>query len=129
MSLPKGITITHTDGSTYITGTRGRRPSWLETHPDFIKLVNENPVEVVETKVIIKKDGLTFWKWNGGNVQCIVAANDSVNAVRLLGKRFRNFPVSGNEFKVLWKETDALEDVKVSGVYELKNDAWVCVAG
>jgi hypothetical protein len=128
MSLPKGIVITNSDGNTYVTGTRGRKPAWVESHPDYLKLVNESPVVETTKEVKLNDEGLLFWKWNGGNVRCIVAALSSLAAIRLLSKRFTHFPVSGNEFNALWKRTEALEDVKDAGVYELKDNAWVCTA-
>lgn len=127
MSMTKGVVITGTDGQVWVSGSRGKPPAWVSNHPDYIKLKSEMPQDTVK-KEVKSDEGLKFWKWSGSSTKdrCVVAAFDPINAVKLLARRFKMFPVTASEFSTLWKSTPALEDVKVPGVYELKDSTWVC---
>lgn len=122
--LPKGITFTHSDGSTYTTGTRGKPPKWLKDHPEYIKLLEATPATQVapsSSKAPSDPNKLRCWRWNDqdGLPQhiCFVAAHNPHEAMKLLNKRFQ-FPVTHNEFNVMWKEIELAESISTPGVYE-----------
>lgn len=120
--LPKGITFTHSDGSTYTTGNRGKPPKWLKDHPEYIKLLETTPTtQVAPSSPKTTSNHLRCWRWNDqdGLPQhiCMVAANDPHEAMKLLNKRFQ-FQVTHNEFNVMWKEIDLAESISTPGVYE-----------
>lgn len=120
--LPKGITFTHTDGSTYTTGNRGKPPAWLKSHPEYIKLLETTPATPNPSKPLeVAPSGLKAWRWNDQDGLpmhiCVVVARDIHEAIRILNKRFQ-FPVGSHEFTLMWKEITPSESMLTPGVYE-----------
>lgn len=126
MSLPKGLTFTHSTGATYTTGNRGKPPSWLYEHPDYTKLLETTPM--AKAIITVTDNALKFWKWSdqvgedGFKAKvgiCIVAAENANHAMQILSRRFPRNPVYPNEFALLWKQFESDGSIKTPGVYEL----------
>jgi hypothetical protein len=129
--LPKGVTFTHSDGSTYTTGKPGKPPKWLYEHPEYIKLLETTPSPIQKAITTVSDTALKVWKWadqtddNGTTAKtaiCIVAAHSRNQALQLLAKRFPSFPVYPSEFDLMWKRIDSNESITTPGVYEPNAD-------
>ena len=134
--IPKGIKITNSEtGQVWESGKRGRTPSWLATHPDYLKLIggtapgkNENKPDQNPSPAIATS-GLKFYRWAGledmkATTLCYVAAESPARAIETLNEVFIN-PVGASEFRNMWKEIEPTEFmVKHPGVYEFRNENW-----
>ena len=126
MSLPPGITFTNATGQTFTTGKRGKPPGWVSLDPKYIELT-KNQVSSSKASPIIPESGLKCWKWSdqtddGVKVKtalCLVAASTPMEAIELLARRFPKNPVSGHEFRLMWKQIDIDKSIQTPGVYEL----------
>jgi hypothetical protein len=125
--MSPGITFTSPDGKTYTTGKRGRKPAWVYSDPNFIKLNQTTPTN----QTTPSHSQLKCWRWadqlgdEGLKIKttmCIVAAHDPREAINILSRRFIGNPVSAAEFKLMWKQIDNDGSIKTPGVYEHNTD-------
>ena len=128
------ITLTHSDGTTWTSGSRGKPPKWVAIHPDYIAHKAQKALEVNSSDTIIKSlevpSGIRVWRWRGEEgatpfTGCFVVAPDRINAIKELNKTFK-FPVTSRELDTMWVEIDA-SSVFTSevGVYHRKGEEWI----
>lgn len=113
--------------------SRGRPSTWLLKHPDYIAWKSSKiiPQEVIPE---VKENTLNIWKYFGLSsddkrmdyvgINILVAAQHAGQAIRILGKRFKDFPVSKIEFETMWKPVENTL-ITSEGVYEVVDNVLV----
>jgi hypothetical protein len=110
--------------------TQGKPKKWLSEHPEYIAWRNQKLTQKTVPK-IEQNTTLNVWKYVGligddvrddfVKTHVLIAAKDPMNALHILNKRFKEFPVSMLEFKTMWRlVTNA--SITVEGFYEMKDN-------
>lgn len=127
------ITLTHPTDSTqtWTSGKRGRVPTWVTEHPEYVKYRGVEVVSVHADKPESEiPSNLKFWMWTGNHAalaleSCYVAAETPEEAIAELNRAFVN-PVGKQEFAKMWTEADCDNPIG-KGVfkYDTEKKIWI----
>lgn len=130
------ITLTNPTDSTqtWTSGKRGRVPTWVATHPEYMQFKGKEVLSAHADKTpedeYEPQANLKFWKWSGNHSalaieKCYVAAETPEEAVLELNKAFIN-PIGKSEFAKMWTEVEQDENLG-RGVFKFDTDkkTWI----
>ncbi|MFW6120836.1 MAG: hypothetical protein ACOC80_08030 [Petrotogales bacterium] len=120
---------------TYVFGQRGKKPAWarawIEENQTGEKELTEKEIEESDTSNPYEKNKsevkntLREWHFRSEmNNQCIVVANDVIQAIYLLNKIFK-YKYTAKQFEIFFKETDYVCGFEI-GVWRWNDelDSW-----